>query len=317
MMTNPKNLAGIAAVLFASTIWGGSFVLAKLAMDALPVAHVVLYRFLFASGLMLPFLLRSRVRLERRDLPLFALTGFLMVPVTIILQFGGLALTSATSTALMVGVGTPLLAVAGVLFEKEQLDRRGWAAVAMSSAGVALLVGLPGEGNDWLGNLLVLASIVVSVVWILTSKRLILRYPAFYATGWIIVFGTLFLIPIVLAWSGPPSLALSGTTWASLISLGVGCTVVAYALWNWGVSQIGASTAGIYLNLEPLTGAFLGILVLDDPLTTGLVVGGTLILTSAGLVSSTPHREGSNEVETPAPSPTGRLVAECGPGSEA
>ncbi|MCP4897439.1 MAG: EamA family transporter, partial [bacterium] len=43
MMTNPKNLAGIAAVLFASTIWGGSFVLAKLAMDALPVAHVVLY----------------------------------------------------------------------------------------------------------------------------------------------------------------------------------------------------------------------------------------------------------------------------------
>ncbi|MCP4660185.1 MAG: DMT family transporter [bacterium] len=61
-MTKPRDLAGIAAVLLASTIWGASFVLAKLALEELPVAHVLLYRFLFSAGPLVPFLLASRGR---------------------------------------------------------------------------------------------------------------------------------------------------------------------------------------------------------------------------------------------------------------
>ena len=289
--------AGIAAVLVSSGVWGASFVLAKMALAELPMPHLVLFRFALASLLMLPILLASRSRLARRDLPLFALTGFLMVPVTFFLQFGGLNLTSATSAALMIGTGSPLLALAAVLFDRERLGRRGWTAVAISTLGVVLLVGFPGRGNDWLGNVLVLLSMVMSVVWTLTSRRLVLRYPAFYATGWILVFGTLFLIPASLLWSGIPTTALSGTVWASLLGLSVGCTVVSYALWNWGVARIGAATAGVYLNLEPLTGAVLGIWALDDPLTAGVVAGGSLILGAAAMISG--QGEGAESGESP------------------
>ena len=283
-----RDTAGIAALLLASTIWGGSFVLAKLALAELPVAHVVLYRFLLAAAVFLPILLRGGGRPARRDLPLFALTGFLMVPVTFFLQFGGLTFTSATSTALLIGTGAPLLAVGAVLFEAERLGRGGWVAVAVSSLGVLLLVGLPGEGNDWRGNLLVFLSMGVSVVWVLMSKRLVGRYPVVQATGWIVLFGTLFLIPLSLAWAGPPSVSLSGTAWASLIGLGLGCTVVAFVLWNWGVARVGAGPAGVYLNLEPIGGALLGILVLGEPLTAGIVSGGALILGAAGLICGWP-----------------------------
>ena len=175
-----------------------------------------------------------------------------------------------------------------VLFEAERPGRGGWAAVAVSSLGVLLLVGLPGEGNDWRGNLLVFLSMGVSVAWVLMSKRLVQRYPVVQATGWIVLFGTLFLIPLSLAWAGPPSVSLSGTAWASLIGLGLGCTVVAFVLWNWGVARVGAGPAGVYLNLEPIGGALLGILVLGEPLTAGIVSGGALILGAAGLICGWP-----------------------------
>jgi drug/metabolite transporter (DMT)-like permease len=246
---------------------------------------VIVYRFLFAVLPFLPILLARGARPRRRDLWLFALTGFLMVPVTFVLQFGGLMLTSATSTALMIGTGAPLLALAAVLFEGERLGRRGWTALAISCLGVLLLVGAPGAGDDWRGNLMVLLSMFVATVWVIMSKRLVGRYRALHATGWILLFGTLFLIPIALAWKGPPPVDLSVRTWASLVALGLGCTTLAYVLWNWGVARAGAARAGIYLNLEPIVGALLGVAVMGDAISGGVVVGGILILAAAGVVS--------------------------------
>ncbi len=284
-MTEKNELAGAAALLGASAIWGASFVLAKLAFHELTVPHVLLYRFIFAVLPFLPILLARGARPERRDLWLFALTGFLMVPVTFLLQFGGLMLTSATSTALLIGTGAPLLALAAVLFEGEHLGKRGWVAVAVSCLGVLMLVGAPGAKGDWRGDLMVLGSMLIATVWVIMSKRLVGRYRALHATGWILLFGTLFLIPISLFWSGLPPVDISATTWASLLALGLGCTTLAYVLWNWGVANAGAARAGVYLNLEPIVGALMGILLMGDPLSVGVVAGGALIVVAAGIVS--------------------------------
>lgn len=302
IMETRRDPAGIAAVVSAATIWGGSFVLAKILLETLPMAHVVLYRYVLATGFVLPILLAKTARPAREDLPLFALTGFLMVPVTILLQFGGLELTSATSAALMIGTETPLLALAAVAIERERMGLRGWAGVGVSSVGVLLLVGLPSEGSHALGNFLVFASMLVSVIWVLMSKRLVGRYPAFVTTGWILVFGTLFLIPVSVAWEGLPSTSLSWPDWGSLLGLSLGCTVLAYSCWNWGVNRIGAGPSGVYLNAQPAVGAVLGIALLGDPMTAGVVGGGALIVTAAGMISA----GDADDDPLPAPSTTPR-----------
>lgn len=287
-MTPRRDPAGIAAVLVASTVWGASFVLAKMALSELAVAHLLLYRFVFAVLPFLPVLLLRAARPSGSDLWLFALTGFLMVPVTFLLQVGGLVFTSATSAALLIGTGAPLLAVAAVVFERERLGRRGWFAVAISCFGVALLVGIPGAGDDWRGNLMVFVSMVVSTAWVIMSKRLVGRYPAVHATGWILLFGTLFLVPISLVWAGLPPVNLSTGVWASLLALGLGCTTLSYVIWNWGVARVGAGSAGVYLNFEPIAGALLGVTLLGDSLGVGMVAGGTAILAAAGIISMRP-----------------------------
>ena len=276
--------SGVLALVVACVLWGASFPLAKLALVELPPSHLVLLRFLLAAPV-LAFLAWRGARPWRRDLPLIALTGVLCVPVTYLVQFEGLARTSVTSASLLVATATPLLALAGRWLEDERLGPRGWWAVALSTGGAALMVGVPGPGRTWLGDVMVLTSIVVSIAWILASKRLTRRYGALVATTWVLLAGTAALIPSVLATAGPPTLALEPAVWALLLALALGSTVGAFVLWNLGVARMESGRAGVFLNLEPLVGMGLGVAVFGDVVGTGVVAGGGLVLVGAGIAS--------------------------------
>ena len=273
------------ALASAGVLWGVSFLFGKWALEELGPAHVTLFRFSLASAALLPYALLKGVLPGRGDLPLFLLVGFLTVPATFLVQFWGLSLTGATVAALIVGCGPPIVALFASLFLGERLGKTGWSAVGASTLGVALAVAQPGVSNDWLGDALVLLSLLAVVGWVLLGKRLGDGYPAVPATAWILTFGTLTLVPEALLWEGVPRLDLTLLGWASVLVLGLGCSAVTYALWNWGVARVPASRAGVFLNPEPLVGALLGVLVLGEAWGPGTVVGGALIIGAALVVS--------------------------------
>ncbi len=62
---------------------------------------------------------------------------------------------------------------------------------------------------------------------------------------------------------------------------GVLCTATTTLLWNWGLTQVPASQAGVLLNMEPLMGSLLGVLVLRETLGPSAWLGGGLILVAA------------------------------------
>ena len=279
--------AGLAAVIAACAIWGSSFLFAKIALAELAIGHLVLWRFAIAAAVLLPLVARRGLP-RRRDLPRFAVSGLLCVPITFLPQFEGLARTTVSSASLLVGTGTPLLALAGALFRRERPGTRGWIAVALSCLGLAIMVGIPGSGRSWLGDMLVFASMVVTTAWVLVMMPLVDRYGGLAATAWTVSLGAIFQIPV--AWlDGPPALPTSLLAWGSLVGLGVACTAGSYALWNIGLERVPPSRAGVYLNLEPVVGAGLGIALLHDAVTTGLLAGGGLVL-AASLLASLPSR---------------------------
>jgi len=273
------------ALALACALWGSSFLFAKVALEELGPGHVLLYRFGLTAALLIPIVARGRSIPRRRDWPLFVVTGFLCVPATMLIQFEGLARTSVTSASLLVGTGTPLLALAAVLFERERLGGRGWLAILLSCVGIVVMVGRPGPGGAWIGDLLVFLSMAVAAAWVLLSRRLVQRYPPALASAWILLVGTATLVPMVWLREGPPPIALSGRAWGSLLVLAVACTVAAFLLWNWAVGRVPAGRAAPFLNLEPVVGAALGVALLGDPLGAGTLAGGVLVLGAAGLAS--------------------------------
>lgn len=277
----------LAAVIAACAIWGSSFLLAKVALEELAVGHLVLWRFAIAAAVLVP--LAARRGLPRReDLPRFALSGLLCVPVTFLPQFEGLTRTTVASASLLVGTGTPLLALAGALFRSERPGARGWTAVGLSCLGLGLMVGLPGPGRTWTGDTLVFLSMVTTTAWVLVMVPLVRRYGGLASTAWTVALGGIFQIPV--AWlDGTPSTPDSLLGWGALLGLGLGCTAGSYALWNLGLERMPPSRAGVYLNLEPVVGAGLGVALLHEPVTTGLLAGGGLVL-AASLLASFPAR---------------------------
>lgn len=271
----------------ACVLWGLAFVFAKVALAEVGTGHLVLYRFGIASAILGAFVVRRRSLPRRSDAPLIALTGLVCVPGTMLLQYEGLARTTVTNASLIVGAAPPLLALAAYFTYRERLGGVGWSAIALSSVGIAVMVGLPGTGHDWVGDAMVLGSMLMTALWILLSKRFTHRYDAVSATAYILIAGTAGLTPIVWLSSGPPSIALSTATWASLLALATMCTVLTFVLWNWGVEHMDAGRAGIFINLEPVVGATAGVALLGDALTAGTVAGGAMILAAAGIITRT------------------------------
>jgi len=270
----------VLALAAAAALWGLSFVFGKIALRALPATHVVLGRFVIGSALLLPI---SRywfpdVTVAREDRLRFILAAVLMVPISFLLQFEGLDRTSAARASLIIGAAPPIMAVASVLVGTDRLSTSEWMAVAASVFGVFLMVGRPDAPGDTAGDLMVLGSIVTLTAWSIVTKDLMDRYPPLYTTATCMAGGTLALLPIALAVPGMPSLDLEPMTWVSLGVLGAGCTALTYALWNWGLRHVGVARSGVFLNIEPVVGALLGVVILGDVLDALTVTGGLFIL---------------------------------------
>lgn len=285
-MPKSRRALAFAALAAAGVAWGAVFLFAALALRQLSPLAVVTARFVIASLALLPFLLWRREWPRRADWPALLAASFIGVPVAMLLLFNGIARAGATVAALLLGAFPVFLSLAAVWFERERLGWRGWGATFASTLGVALIVGRPEGAANWLGSLLVIASLLCFTAWVVLSQRLMERYSTFAVTGWVILLGTLMLLPLSLAGGLPPGAPdLNAATWASLLGLGVVCTAVTYQLWNWGLKEVGAHKSGVIGNLEPLTGALLGVLVLGEPTGLALWLGGALILGAAVSVS--------------------------------
>ena len=91
----------------------------------------------------------------------------------------------------------------------------------------------------------------------------------------------------------PPFLHLSGTAWAALAISGLFCTALTTLLWNWGIHHVPASRAGVFLNIEPALGSWLGVQLLGEHLGPYAWLGGGLILAAAITLTARGHRPGS------------------------
>jgi len=257
---------------------------------------MVLYRFLFASLGFAPGVWRGMrnpaTRIRRQDLSLILSAALIGVPIQFLIQFAGLARTTVSHASLMVGALPVMLAAGSALFAHERVTPKRWVALVASTVGAALIAfgastGEAGSEATLLGDLLVSASLIAAVAWILLVQAMMKsgRYTSVTASAYVMTAGTPMLAIWVFATEGPLPVRLSALTWISVAAMGLLATTVTTYLWNWGLAQVPASQAGVFLNLEPVVGAILGVLILHDVLGPFGVVGGLLVIEAAVFVA--------------------------------
>lgn len=265
----------IFALILAGACWGLGFPLGKLAMRELPAAHMVLLRFAVAAAAALPFALGREGRALFRSPPVLAAGVF--YGLAFLVQFEGLARTSVVLAALLVGVMPALIAVCARLLG-EKVTALSWAGVAGATLGAGLIAGKPTGAGTPLGVALSLASLVIFLGWLLALRRTPKTAAPMAVPAVTVVVATLVILPSALVLHGEPRLDISPFAWAALAGQGLLSTLLATAAWQFGAAKVGSATAGVFINIEPLLGAAMGVALFGDELTTGLAVGGALIL---------------------------------------
>ncbi len=287
---NARTRLAYAAVAAAAALWGLGFVFGKIALAAMPVGAMIVWRFAIACLALAPFVFRKAARplFAPRTLGAIAIAGILYVPVQFLVQFQGLKLTSLTHASLMVAVLPGMIAVAAVLVFRQRLSAPTVFAVLLSVAGAAIIVLRPDRSASIAGDVLVLLSLVAAVAWVLFTERYLQGLPPVEMTAVMLCIGSAGLFAVEAVSNGPalihvyPAAAMLATAASGLL-----CTAASTVLWNAGLRYIEAARAGVFLNFEPLVGALCGVTFFSEPVSAGLYLGGALVIGGAIIVQST------------------------------
>lgn len=196
----------------------------------------------FNVGLFFPLLVAAAYRL----------------PAGVAAAFGGLQPLLVLGLTRLLGGGPP--------------PRRDLLVGAAAAVGVALVALRPGASVDVVGLLTVLAATTSFAVGAVLTRRFGPPVDRVTATGVQLVLGALVLIPAAaLTGAAPPALEVRTVTAVAYLS--VVATGLAFVLWFDGIGRLPAVTPPLLGLANPVTGATLGWILLEQPMGPSQLVG--------------------------------------------
>lgn len=275
MATFQARQAAELALLLVAVVWGSSYAVAKQALAFYPVLSFIAVRFGLTFVLLLPALRGQGGAAWRPGLPL----GALLLAIFLCETFG-VWLTSASNAAFLIS----LCVLLTPLVEWLMFGRRPRAllllACAGATAGVWLLAGASFTGFA-LGDALMLAAAVLRAGFVCATQRLTAGRPvsplALTAVqSAVVASGCLMLV--LLTPHGLPSLPKSAGFWLSVSYLVVFATLLAFFAQNFALRHSSPTRVSLLMGTEPLFGALIAALWLDERLSPAGWAGGALLV---------------------------------------
>jgi O-acetylserine/cysteine efflux transporter len=299
---NTNRRLAVAALAAAGLLWGTTVPLSKLALGWLPTGWLTATRFGLAAAVLLAVVQRTRSGLRAPGRPGLRAagrpglrsawsvkvlgSGAIGYGGSVIVQNAGIARTSVTHAALLIGAVPVMVAVVAALWQHIVARPVAWAGFAISLAGVGLVTaGGSGGGATLAGDGLVLASLLLSAVFTVGQVRLLRGRDPVAVTAVQFLGAGIGALAFSVITEGVPAAPASAGPVLAVAALTAGGTLLPFTLFAYGQSRVSAEVAGAFYNLEPLVGAAAGAVVFGEPVGIALVGGGAAILAGIGLSS--------------------------------
>ena len=277
-MRAPRLLSRLA-LFYATVIWGGSFVIVQRALVDIPVFHLLAYRFLIATLLLVP-LARGGGWTPglRRDGVLIGVVLF----AGFALQTSGLRWTTPSRSAFLTGLSVVLVPILALALGRPW--RHGPMAGALCAGAGLWVLYRPGLGKGagsaalfGRGDALTLAGAVVFAVYVLLVERAVSRHRL--APLALVQFGVIAALSLPsLLFSPPTAREVTREPLAAILLLGVLATAAAFACQLYAQRHLTAVEDGVILALEPVLAAAISVLAGVERATLNLALGGALVV---------------------------------------
>lgn len=288
---NSKLLTYIL-ITFSVIFWGISFIMTKelfLTEEHMTVTVLITIRLAIASLVMLPALALTRrlQRIRKQDIKWFLLLALCEPFIYHLCETSGVQLVSGSLASVVIAT-IPLFVPFGMWIAYRQRIRLPLIiGVVLSLTGVFIML-MGGEGltGNLKGLLFLTGAVIIAVVYTILLVKVVDKYHPLVVTTWQNVIGLAYFLPLMFAFdsSALPLLSWSPKMLLLLLVLGLFCSTLAYAGYNYGVRNLGASEACIFNNAIPIFSLIAALLIGQESFSWGKLAGMCIVI--AGVVIS-------------------------------
>ena len=269
------NSKQILLALIVPITWGLGFTLAKIGMEQFPALLIMTIRFGIA-GLILVWFTKPPWG-HMREIFVVALIGS---TIQYGLTYNGLKGIDASTAAILVQLEGPILAIMGALLLKEKLGITRALGMGLAFIGVLIITGEPRlDGHLDSVILLIAGSAVWAVAQIMISR--LKGLSGITILAWVAIMATPQMFVASLLIEDGQWLAITTASfidWSIILYLALIMTVLGYSVWYHLLSSVDVSKVSPFLMLLPITSIIAGIVLLDEKLTSSMILGGLLIM---------------------------------------
>jgi drug/metabolite transporter (DMT)-like permease len=278
---NRTALAVCAAALTGVQVGAAITATRYVAADISPAALAFL-RYAIGVACLIPAVaLARRVRFARADILPIAALGIGQFGILIALLNYGLRTVPAGRGALIFAAFPLLTLIVAALLGHERVTIRKIIGILATLLGVFLALSdkvldsasVDGGWSALGGELAILASAATGAVCSVLYRPYLRRYPTLPVSAFAMAAAAAaLLVPAMLDDLFAAPAQLTDRAWAAIVFIGLS-SGGGYVLWLWALKNIAATRVTVFLALSPITAAALGVALLGEPVTAGMLAG--------------------------------------------
>jgi drug/metabolite transporter (DMT)-like permease len=303
---SPVMIAVALGIVYV--VWGSTYLAIRVVVRDLPATSSASWRY-FVAALLLGAILCARggvgrLRATPRELAGCAFLGLCLPALGNGLVSVGESHGAPSGIAALLVAAVPLWVVVYRSVTGDLPGARTTLGVVLGFGGLVLLIASSGIGGEVkIGPCIVI--MIATVFWSFGSwstSRLPLPKDAFVLTAYEMLFGSLWLLAMsavrgehMVPTSAP---AEAWWAWAYLVTFG---SVVAFTAYVWVLSAAPISLVATYAYVNPVVAVFLGWLILSEPVTLPIVIGGGIVVAAVAIVVAAERPSRRKAADSPAP----------------
>ena len=288
----PTPFAPLAAMVGVTAVWGSTFVVVKDAVERMPVSDFLTVRFALGSLVMLVLRPRSVSALPPRGRRVGVVLGAAL-GAGYLLQTLGLQTTPAAVSGFLTGMFVVLTPLCAAVLLRRPPPATAWLAVAVATAGLALL-SLRGLSVGT-GQLLTLGCALAFALHIVGLGRWASTYDAYGLA--VVQLLTTTVLCAVPALPGGLAVPPDAGVWAAVALTSVAATALAFVVQTWAQQHLSPTRTAVVMTMEPVFALVFAVLVAGEVLTGRTFAGAALVLVAMVLTEVGPRKGAEGGVE--------------------
>ena len=286
---NPRIITAYSGLVVLSLIWGMAFVAIKAVVTELSPVNLALLRW-FIAGIpflvLLPLIGRPKIPFERQDLPRLLIVALANVVGYHISLYYAETTISAGLSALLIAFGPIFIAILSYFLLREKTGRRVLVGLGLATLGtVVLSVGSisASDFSSYAGIFEALFTALCYASFTVVGKPLVQKYGSASITILAGLVGTAMMTPLISESLVTQAESLSLYGWLGVLYLALLSTVFGYLMFYALVSRGAVTRLSIQLYLIPVVSVVGGALLLNEPVTASVLLGGGMMLSAVAI----------------------------------